>query len=88
VITVGAYGDLNTGPFFDDEMYYAGRPHADPDLLVHRVSNNQLVAASSSEDNTYELVDFTAPTAGEYSLRSSTSCPRNSVIPFGRAIRG
>ena len=65
-----------------------GQPHADLDLLVHRVSTGQQVAESSSHDNTYELVDFTAPGAGEYSLRRSVTCPAGAVIPFGRAIFG
>jgi hypothetical protein len=71
-----------------DDSSYPGRPHADLDLLLHRVSNNQLVASSASADNTYELVDFTASAAGEYALRYSLTCPVNAVIPYGVGIRG
>lgn len=47
---------------------YASRPSADLDVQVVN-SAGSVVAASSSFDNTYELVDFTPRTSGSYKLR-------------------
>jgi hypothetical protein len=49
---------------------YGTQPSADLDLQI--VSpGSALVAASVSFDNTYEIVDFTATTAGNYTMRVS-----------------
>lgn len=47
---------------------YASQPSADLDLEVIDPSGS-VVAFSSSWDNTYEIVDFTASTSGNYKLR-------------------
>jgi len=47
---------------------YASRPGADLDLQVIR-PGGAVVASSVSFDNTYEIVDFTSPVSGSYTLR-------------------
>ncbi len=47
---------------------YTSRPSADLDLWV-RGPNGAVVARSASWDNTYEIVDFTAPQTGTYTMR-------------------
>jgi len=47
---------------------YTSRPSADLDLWV-RGPNGTVVAISASWDNTYEIVDFTAPQTGTYTMR-------------------
>ncbi len=69
-------------------LFTRGQPHADQDLLVHRVSIGQQVATSTSHGNTYQIVEVTAPASGEYSLRQSMTCPAGAVIPFGVGVHG
>lgn len=53
-----------------DDSYgsYSTRPAADLDLRI-RNSSGTLVASSSSFDNTYEIVEFTPSTSGNYTLQ-------------------
>ncbi|MDQ3287405.1 MAG: S8 family serine peptidase [Pseudomonadota bacterium] len=47
---------------------YSSRPGADLDMRILG-PNNAVVASSMSWDNTYEIVDFVAPSSGTYKLR-------------------
>ncbi len=57
--------DANTSAF---NFTYASRPGADLDMQIIGPGGN-VVAGSYSWDNTYEIVDFVAPTTGTYRLR-------------------
>jgi hypothetical protein len=51
-----------------DYSDYANRPSADLDFQIIN-SSDQVVASSSSYDNTYEIVDFTPSSSDTYKLR-------------------
>ncbi len=55
----------DTNPAFN---HYSSRPSADLDLYVTD-SNNNNIASSASWDNTYEIVEFTAPATASYKIR-------------------
>ncbi len=48
--------------------YYASKPSADLDLQIFGPSNT-IVASSYSYDNTYEIVEFTPPVTGTYTIQ-------------------
>lgn len=54
----------DTDPAYES---YTQQPSADLDLKIVD-ANGQVVATSASWDNTYEIVQFTAPATGNYSL--------------------
>ena len=57
---------------------YASRPSADLDLEVRGPSGSFF---SSSFDNTSEIVDFRAPTAGTYEIRVvNFRCARSTFV--------
>lgn len=57
----------NTDPSYAS---YTSLPSADLDLVV-KDPNGAIVASSASWDNTYEIVEFIAPVAGNYSIEVS-----------------
>lgn len=65
------------------DSQYANRPSADLDL---RVVGPTSTAFSSSWDNAYEIVDFTAPSTGTYTIRvNKFRCDRSTFL--GHALR-
>ncbi len=64
-VRVAMAWDANTSAA---NLTYASRPGADLDMQIIGPGGN-VVAGSYSWDNTYEIVDFVAPTTGTYRLR-------------------
>lgn len=55
-------------PTNDDFADYVNRPDTDLDLRIY-APNGSWLASSASNDNTYEIVEFTPTTSGVYTLR-------------------